>query len=646
MMTRSQTGILAAALVALLAPWSPAHAQNSCTAAKAKVAGKAAAGLLGCYGKAANTAIAIDPLCTQKWRDKFSTTSIKSDAKQDPTKAETVCPGGAGDQIAVQQIIDAHTDQVARQLNDEYPTFTTPSKCAAKKMKCAGKADSGLLKCYAKALNAGPAANVGTAVETIAPGCVAKAVQKLTDCYAKLDVKQNPFHPESVCPQGSGDQGTFQMVNAFVGDVVGFYAEKLDSHRCTGNSATTCTTNADCSVAGGTCEYFFGTNLPIAAGGISTCVVNTFLGTISGTADVATGSSAGVATVLSRIYSGPLLGEPCAVCSGDPIPNDGHKGGTCSHGMNSGQPCDGNGTNLTFGTTSLDCPPLAGGLIGQLTVDLTNTTGNETKTLTAGSPNCRHVGFTSLKCFCDTCDNAAATPCSTDADCVAVGATTCGGKRCKTGTNDGAPCAATSECPGGTCLVPGAPTAANECDDATCTADGGNEGTCAGGPVEQFCGPHETFRGCITDGDCFFSGDTCSIAKNRDCYTDNGVIGATIAASGNADPGSAHAADPTFGALYCLGVTVSNAVNTAAGFPGLGRLELRGHAVDDGNATTCPTKFTFDPTSQDGILDSGWTGLAHDSTVVSQGLVTVAITGCTNASPPCGVCSYTGPIPN
>jgi len=37
---------------------------------------------------------------------------------------------------------------------------------------------------------------------------------------------------------------------------------------------------------------------------------------------------------------------------------------------------------------------------------------------------------------------------------------------------------------------------------------------------------------------------------------------------------------------------------------------------------------------------------AHDSTVVSQALVTVAVTGCTNASPPCGVCSYTGPIPN
>src|SRR6185295_19157426 len=109
-----------------------------------------------------------------------------------------------------------------------------------------------------------------------------------------------------------------------VGDVVGFYAEKLDSQRCTGDSAVTCTTNADCTVAGGTCEYFFGTKLPVSAGGVSTCVVNTFTGTISGTADVATGSSAGVANVLSRIYTRPFVAEPCAVCSGDPIPNDGH----------------------------------------------------------------------------------------------------------------------------------------------------------------------------------------------------------------------------------------------------------------------------------------------------------------------------------
>jgi hypothetical protein len=37
-------------------------------------------------------------------------------------------------------------------------------------------------------------------------------------------------------------------------------------------------------------------------------------------------------------------------------------------------------------------------------------------------------------------------------------------------------------------------------------------------------------------------------------------------------------ADPTLAAMFCIGPTTSGAVNGAAGLPGLGKIELPGHA--------------------------------------------------------------------
>ena len=59
-------------------------------------------------------------------------------------------------------------------------------------------------------------------------------------------------------------------------------------------------------------------------------------------------------------------------------------------------------------------------------------------------------------------------------------------------------------------------------------------------------------------------------------------IGDTVTATGNADPPVNHESDPTLAALFCIGPTSSSAVNGAAGLPGLGRLELTGHAVENG----------------------------------------------------------------
>ena len=407
----------------------------------------------------------------------------------------------------------------------------------------------------------------------------------------------NPVPPCGVCNLA----GPVPNMNADAGDI--------NNRRCTGNTRTKCTANADCAGSGGTCEYYFGSLLPLSAGGVSTCVSNQVTGAITGTADVDSGASTTAVHLVSRVFSGATVASPCPKCVGDATANDGARAGICDSGQNSGQSCDVNGSspNVFFGATSLDCPPVAGAQIASLPVDLSNSTGTVTRTLSIASPLCHAPGFTTLACFCDTCNDAAAEPCATNADCPDPPGPTgpiCGGKRCIAGTNAGTPCAATSECPSGACTFPGTATAPNQCSDATCSPTTGNEGECSGGPFEQFCGPDATFAGCSTNADCAsfttcsggtnagrpcstaaqcpggtcVSQQTCSIGKFRKCFTDNGVVGNAIHATGAADPPVNGDSNPTLAALFCIGPTASSAVNSVAGLPGPGRLELPGHA--------------------------------------------------------------------
>src|SRR6185436_6199048 len=156
------------------------------------------------------------------------------------------------------------------------------------------------------------------------------------------------------------------------------------------------------------------------------------------------GDAATVARLNSRVFLGFTVDNPCARCVGDGDINDGVAGGTCDNGPRVGLACDGNGLapgRDDFGVTSLDCP-LAGVGIAVLPIDLTNSTGTVTKTLSAANPKCTATGYTSEHCLCSTCNNAAQEPCSVSTDCPASGGGDgiCGGDRCIGGTTPGAPC--------------------------------------------------------------------------------------------------------------------------------------------------------------------------------------------------------------
>ncbi len=347
-----------------------------------------------------------------------------------------------------------------------------------------------------------------------------------------------------------------------------------NNHRCELAPWMTCTSNVDCG-AQGPCVFFLGPPEPISAGGVSLCML-TDLSSASGVVNVDTGAAAMLLPLRTRTATGLTVSEPCPRCVS----------GTCDAGPRTGAVCVTNATSSLYGDVSLDCPPNPGGIIGDVTYSLPLTTGNVSATLSPASPNCRAPGFTGMKCLCDTCDNDAQSPCSTNADCPPNPPSPgiCGGKRCVGGTNHGAACTTGTECPGGQCGVPGAATQPNACSDGVCSPnaadlDSFNEGVCNGGPLETFCAI-ESFRGCITNAECPAPGDTCSVSRLRECYTDNGTVGGQVTAAGSTGASCGSVRTEILAGKYCIPPTTSGFINGSEGAPGLGRV-------------TMPVKLTF-----------------------------------------------------
>jgi hypothetical protein len=162
----------------------------------------------------------------------------------------------------------------------------------------------------------------------------------------------------------------------------------------------------------------FGSPLPLAAGGVAVCVINTFREGVTGTYDCGSGCSEVSVQLTSSVIQSAILEKPCPICVGDDTPNDGVKNGTCDSGKSAGQPCDIGGINPSFGATSNDCLPSASS-IGELAIDITPlTTGTVTQT---ASTQCSSSRF-GANCYCPGQDrpNACIAP-SPEGTCPASG---------------------------------------------------------------------------------------------------------------------------------------------------------------------------------------------------------------------------------
>ncbi len=128
------------------------------------------------------------------------------------------------------------------------------------------------------------------------------------------------------CDSSSRPCGVCQLSGPITNPDAG--AGTSNNQRCSNDTSIECTGDGDCS--GGTCKFFFGAPLALSAGGVSTCVINEVSGTITGTANIETGTSASNANLISRVFTGPTADSPCPKCVGDATPQDGQRGGTCA----------------------------------------------------------------------------------------------------------------------------------------------------------------------------------------------------------------------------------------------------------------------------------------------------------------------------
>ncbi len=259
-----------------------------------------------------------------------------------------------------------------------------------------------------------------------------------------------------------------------------------------------------------------GPPLPLSAAGVAVCVLSSFREPPSGYFDCGIGCAALHLPLLSRVFLVGDLGSPCPPCVGDPAPNDGIKGGTCSGGTTPGAACDVGGTVASFdaagpdfGHTSLDCLP-TGSSVGELDVDLDPLT-TATSTLTA-SETCVDAGH-----------------------------------------------------PAGSCHCPGQ-RAPHPCLDGVCPASG----VCEAGPIDGVC-DGQSFRHCRSgtgteDCEDVFPGAGSCVDQPRPCF------GSIIERSGTCGVPEA-----TMVSTFCLPPTRSAAVNVTMGLPGPAALALPIH---------------------------------------------------------------------
>ena len=310
--------------------------------------------------------------------------------------------------------------------------------------------------------------------------------------------------------------------------------------RCTSDASKSCNVvngsdPASCDFVDPTCRCFFGAPLPITSAGNPACVALRIRDDYGGTMNLRTGEWFDQLHIAAVVYLGIATTDPCPTCDGDPVPNDGLRGGTCSDGL--GTPCDINGEHSTFGDVSNDCLPASASNISGAGLIIDVNFSTDAVSLGATQPCDTPAG---RLCHCRTCTGNGNLACSSDSQCAAMGAGTC-------------------------TAAGGAGVRLNQCTNYQCSASG----DCTVGPVDRYCDGklYPDGRGyvpCTTNNDCSSnSAGACTVNEFRRCFPD------PILYDGDADPYG-----PTSVSAFCVAPTSNPAINLASGLPGAGALGI------------------------------------------------------------------------
>jgi hypothetical protein len=294
------------------------------------------------------------------------------------------------------------------------------------------------------------------------------------------------------------------------------------AQRCLNDTATVCAKDSDC--ASGPCRFLW-PPVSSAIGGLDTCTVPFFesvtgpdTSPVQGVVNLATGEvTMTVINLAIDLGGGHGSNGTCDQCVGDPMPNDGAKGGTCT---TTNMPCDKNGDAIagTPAETSWDCVqvplgvpsfPLSAGSPSTLTTQWT---------MDATRPKCTASGSSLTSwCWCGIC-------------------------------SDGTPCTENSECADNVCGTPSIGSAQfnvenNSCGSAGCNWNATtNSGACNG-----------TGTSCFPDTGSMFAEGSAEVH-----YVPGGVYYISQVASLTCVPSFTLASGPGIGAMF----------DSVSGFPG------------------------------------------------------------------------------
>ncbi len=161
---------------------APVAAQtvNPCVAKKLTCVSALAVAHDRCFAKAAKAGTALDPICTQKARDKFA--GPKGCIAKAERKAGCLTTGDAN---ALATAVTGFVDDLVAALDPGFPTGLK-NKCTAGKHGCVATKVKALLQCHVKAAKKG----------VLDPTCTAKAMAKFDGgskpakaCFTKLEQK-------------------------------------------------------------------------------------------------------------------------------------------------------------------------------------------------------------------------------------------------------------------------------------------------------------------------------------------------------------------------------------------------------------------------------------------------------------------------
>jgi hypothetical protein len=327
--------------------------------------------------------------------------------------------------------------------------------------------------------------------------------------------------------------------------------------RCSNDATLECTTmnTQDNCGLGNTCYCMFGPPLAISASATPVCVVNRFAAEFDGLTGELGEYDVGT-TTRALVHTGLSQTQPCPICVGDANPNSNdNAGGVCDGGPRNGLACDENAEHPDFGPSSFDCPPTTGANISGSGLLLALQFESGTSAITAAIDDAGSACNGTGDCHCSVCTLDSKVGCSSNADCSAVSAGTCG--------------VALANNP-----------EQNNCDDDVCTPEVDGTGTCNNGPFLTYCDGFMNGFGnpvitCSVDGDCDANdcnGDnvntpgecgTCAEARAAKCFPP------TVTATGT--PGIF---ESTGVSVFCSGQTGNSGVDNAGGLPGPGRVKL------------------------------------------------------------------------